>query len=583
MNLGERNIRRRRQIIGAIFGFLALLFVVYFRWEIRDVLTLFWEFVKAILRRKAMRLPTDVELESLGKVAFTLLVGYVSLFYFWMTDISRQALLPAMNFREIYRTGFHFWLHTLGLHGPAVLIKDGKILQTKEDTRKGPGVVVVDFNSAVVLEDEVPPPGLQRVIDNMVHILLRTLGLADPIRTPQARGAGIVFIRRRERIRGAVDLRKQFRMQFKVTAYTRDGIEVFANVWSIFTIGSNPDPVGVQVCYDGEPRAENLRVVMLEELPTFNDPGEKKEKYFRVKNLSDDLDRADRAEIHRQARIAEEIEKHPTESNKWFRDYAPLPAAKELPEFDSERVFAAVFSEARSDRDRLPWTDLPARVAASYFREILSQVNYDELYGIGEDRVPLFSYKSRLRISMRNNGLLSFRFLYPKNGRSLKVGQIYSEKDLRITPVMRLKNSKVLRDRGIRVIASGFGDIMPVNEAIYNYRLENWRAPWQRDTEILNATKELEATRIRSRARAAAQRDLAAGFMHIFEQYENSEEILVLRLFQALESVAADPRTQRLLPQNTIDMMKTLQGWVLPPPQSPAAGTIALPPQGQME
>jgi regulator of protease activity HflC (stomatin/prohibitin superfamily) len=135
------------------------------------------------------------------------------------------------------------------------------------------------------------------------------------------------------------------------------------------------------------------------------------------------------------------------------------------------------------------------------------------------------------------------------------------------------------------VIASGFGDVMPVSEAVYRYRLESWRAPWQRETEVVHASKELEATRIRARSRAAAQRDLASSLGRIFEQYENSQDILVLRLFQALESVVADPRTQRLLPGNAIDMMRTIQGWVMPaPPQTPPSiGSGQNKPRGEME
>ena len=569
MNLGEQNIKRRRQIIVAIFGFLGLLFFIMFRWEIGDVLGMLWNILKALLKRRAIPAFTDVQKESWNVlIGFTLLWSYLGVFFFWLSAISWQSLLPVSNLREIYRTAFHFLLHTLGLHGPAVFIKDGKILQTKEDTRKGPGVVVVDFNSAVVLEDEVPPPGVQRAIDNMIHAVLRSFGLADPIETPEAKGPGIVFIRRRERIRGAVDLRKQFRLQPKVTAYTRDGIEVYANVWSIFTIGQDPALSAVQVCYDGDPRSENLRVVLLEELPPTSD---QTEKVFRVKALVDELDREDRAEIHRFARVAELLERHVTEEKK-LRNYGPLPRDKaenrdrqELPRFDAERVFAAVFSQARADRDRvLPWAELPTRVASAYFREILSQVNYDELYRIGEEQAPITRYKSRLRLAIRNNGLLSYRLIYPRNGVSLEVGKAYSESDLRVTDVNPLTNSKMLRDRGIRVIAAGFGDVMPVSEAVYRYRLESWRAPWQRETEVVSATKELEATRIRAKARAAAQRDLAASMGRIFQTYENSQEILVLRIFQALEGVASDPRTRQLLPNNAIDMMRSLQMWVMP-------------------
>ena len=153
--------------------------------------------------------------------------------------------------------------------------------------------------------------------------------LADASESPRVCQPGIVFTRPRERIRGVVDLRKQFRLQPKVHCYTREGIELYANIFSMFTIGQDADIL--QVTYDGEMRPENLRVITLEERP-----GGLK----RVTGFNDDLDEEDRKEIHefalrngKQAKLTSQI----------YQAYQPAAQYRASQVFNRERVFSAVF------------------------------------------------------------------------------------------------------------------------------------------------------------------------------------------------------------------------------------------------
>ena len=380
------------------------------------------------------------------------------------------------------------------------------------------------------------------------------VGLADNPENPLAAGPGIVFTRRGDKIRGAVDLRKQFRMQPDVTAYTRDGIEVSSRVFSIFTIGQPADIL--QVTYDGDPRPENLRVVTLEPLPEDN---------FRVTGMADELERNDRDEIHHYF--------HVLQRNRLLRPYEDLPDTNTPPTFNKERVFAAVFSEARADNEaKLPWSGLPARVAASIFREMLSQVNYDQIYDVGgPDPAPLPRYKTRLRLAMRNTGILSYRLLLHSSQQPITRRKVYLRSDLNVSEIRPLVYPKILRDRGIKVLFSSFGDILPVNKAIYEHRLESWKASWQRDTEFVNAEKELEAMRIRSRARAIAQRDIVTSLNNILRQTDISQEVLAVRILQALETLATDSTTRDLLPGGTLDVIKSTRDWLLPGNPPPPA------------
>jgi hypothetical protein len=156
---------------------------------------------------------------------------------------------------------------------------------------------------------------------------------------------------------------------------------------------------------------------------------------------------------------------------------------------------------------------------------------------------------------MRNNGLLSYRVIFHKKGEPLQLRRGYSSSEIDVSEIKPLVNSKILRDRGIKVIASGYGDILPVNEAIYRHRVESWRAPWQRDKEIVSGASELEASRVHARAHALAQQDLAVS-LNTIVQSTSHPEVIAIRLLQTFETIASDPRTLKLLPPNTLDVMR---------------------------
>ena len=99
---------------------------------------------------------------------------------------------------------------------------------------------------------------------------------------------------------------------------------------------------------------------------------------------------------------------------------------------------------------------------------------------------------------------------------------------------------------------------------MYKQRLDNWRAGWDTDTTIARARYELNAMRIRSREQAQAQQELAVNLSQIFQREERSDEVLALRIFQALEKYAADPQTNRLLPGDTINLLGRLRDWLAP-------------------
>ncbi|KPL91528.1 hypothetical protein [Levilinea saccharolytica] len=550
----------RNTWIGITLGSLALLFLIAFWHEIMLVLARVITVLLALLAQELPEITLDMRRAINVVVFFNLIGGFFLMFQAWLLLTSAQALLPVAGFRDVARTAFHLVLYIFRRHGAAVFIKDGEIKATSEELRRsGRGVVVVDFNSAVVLEETVPTPSVMRVFENLADSVLVALGLADPYQNPRTMGTGIVFTRPRERIRAAVDLRSQFRLRPQNLSYSRDGIELRANVWTKFTIGQEPEVL--QVTYLGDMRAENLRVVGLQAVD---------ETHVRVASVgrADELDDADRAEIHHQTWV--DLRRGQMSA------YAPLPSTSLLPVFNAQRVFAAVFSEARNAQEEvIPWDELPTLVATDLYRRVVMETNYDEFYDIRTpDHFPLDDIKRKLRMQMRNNGILAYRLVLRAGGQPLLKadekgewvrGEVFSVFDLQTSAVRSLTAPKVLRDRGIKVIASGFGDLMPVSEGVYQQRLDHLLARWDRDTELIHARNELDALRIRGRARRQAQEELNVVLARILETREHTQEIMALRVFQAIDGMAADPKTRRFLPAETLDMINKLQSWLLPP------------------
>jgi hypothetical protein len=558
--LGEASKKRRNQIIGGVVAVLILSFLIAFWQDIINFKDILSNLIDIVLRKRSLlEWATPNQVNSLLILFFTCGLGFLGVFFLWLFLLAAQAILPVEGFIETYRTAWHLLLYMLHLHGPAISVRDGQVISTKEDIREGPGVVVVDFNSAIVLESRIPLPGMNRLFFNTAHTILQIVGLADKFQTPRTAGPGIVFTARGEKIRGAVDLRKQFRIQPGITAYTSDGIEVSASVFSMFTIGEPAEVL--QVTYDGDPRPENLRVVTLEPVP---------EGHFRITGMSNELEENDRNEIHHFANLV----RH----NGSLKPYSKPLSTNTPPIYQPERVFAAVFSEARSENNKtLSWYELPARVAASLFREILSQVKFDNLFSGGKDEIsPRAKYKSELRLALRNNGILSYRLLFHTSDKPLERRKVYLSSDLRISEIRPLVFPKILRDRGIKIIMASFGEIIPVNSTIYNHRFETWKANWLRDIDFINAEKELDADRMIARARALAQRDIAANLNIILQQTDLPREILAVRILQAIENLAADGKTKDLLPGGTLDIINSARYWLIPgstpPMNNPSPG-----------
>jgi len=308
----------------------------------------------------------------------------------------------------------------------------------------------------------------------------------------------------------------------------------------------------LKVAYCGGREAQNLRVLQIDD------------DSQTIKSISDELDEQDKQEIHRYATgyLAGGEPSVALERTETGDDTPPYP-------IDEERVFAAAHSRARdvADEEKLDtWADVPARVATEEFRNMISQIKYDDIF-LPDDPVnfPLYStIKPAFARAVKSLGVMSYQLVQRRDGVDPTKGDRIEARLHRVSPAQKLRGSRVLRDRGIKVIHAGFSELRTTDPAIVQQRLDNWRARWQQKVELIKADSDLEIMRMRNKARAERQREMIATLSQIVSNTDYSEEALTLRIFQALESLASDPNTRKLLPKDTINVLRSLRLWLLP-------------------
>ncbi len=486
--------------------------------------------------------PVDILLPHLLFLGTVLLgiLGIVALVAF----LAGRSLLPVASPSEQLDATRHFLSGLFHGEGPMRRVREGALVSEPgeyyEETVKkmrGGSVLIVDANSAVVLEGSAARSALRRRKPGSPRYPLSRVGWP-----------GLVFIKPGEHYRGAVNLRRQFRINLNVLSHTSDGIEMKCHVFSLFSL-SQP-PAILKVAYCGAVEPASLRVLGINP------------ETRRIQSITDDLDDADKAEIHRFAQSFIDV----------WNPLAPLemdPASSDQPPYpiDEQRIFGAVYSQARHVKEGHvdTWSDLPAQVATEIFRNMISIAGYDALYGLedGSGYVLQTEFKPAFGRRMRTLGVASYQFVYRQDGACPAKDQRVDNRSFYIGPVQELHTSKVLRDAGIKVITAGFSEPSPVDAKIKQQRLDNWRARWQREADIARAGLDLQIEVIRSQAKLDKQHEMITSLIDIIKNTSYSEEALTLHVFQALEDVAADPATRSLMPADTVHLLDGLRAVML--------------------
>ncbi|MEK7788044.1 MAG: hypothetical protein AAB658_21775, partial [Chloroflexota bacterium] len=173
-------------------------------------------------------------------------VSSFTLILFGGLALISQFVLPVQSREERRNVLDRLLRYVLGRHGPALFVKDAKLIASRGETeRPGKGVVLLDSCSAAALQrDTVAKPHTPRLAK---FLFWRRPGPPKPPR-PQVRvvGPGIVFTDGDEYLRkeNIIDLRKQSRSVSNVHALTREGIVVTATVSVTFQLNPPPETPG---------------------------------------------------------------------------------------------------------------------------------------------------------------------------------------------------------------------------------------------------------------------------------------------------------------------------------------------------
>jgi hypothetical protein len=195
--------------------------------------------------------------------------------------------------------------------------------------------------------------------------------------------------------------------------------------------------------------------------------------------------------------------------------------------FDPERAFRAVYGLALGEKQPVPWTDLPAAVAAEAFRNIMAEYMLDSLF--------------QPTVAAPN--------LYP-----------YGDFQARVTQAV--KEALVLRERGLIVFSVGVG-VPRLPREVVNQRVRTWASRWQRAAFQRLATVDSQTTKTLGHWRARAQeqifKDLLAA---LTEDPTQSRQALALLMARALQGAARDPATRKLLTPEQLSTLDSLQEWL---------------------
>lgn len=516
-----------------------LLFV--FRYEIEFLRATALYFIQGVSGEDFPGLPKAVYILIFLGLNALAMINFALLMIHW----TASAVHPIQNIQEAYQLFGRVARSLISKPSPILTIREAMPVYKVGNWERS-DLAEVDLDSALVLEGRrIYPASEQQARENGAG----EAETAGPIMARIGK-PGLVFIHPGERIREIVSLRKQLRMERDVLAQTSDGIEVRTNVFCNFALGQPPDVI--QVAYCGSLTPESLSVLVI-------DP-----QTHMIKNILDVLDAQEKKEVHQFAK--DFIDCLDPDDTLVLADQTV-----ECPPFtiDERRIEAAVYSKALNVNDGQPyvtWTDLPIMVAVEEFRNMISPHSYDSLFLPEEQsRFPLINdIKPAFARKLKSLGVLSYQFVFRKGNKSPEINQRVDHRQFRIAPPREFQSSKVLRDRGIKVIYAGFSELSPTDQGVKLQRFYNWQVRWQQEADSSRLDLDREVMLTLDKARARRQKEMIDSLSNLMKSSSYTEEALILKMLQALEEAATDPKTRQMLPKETIELLGKLRTWMLP-------------------
>ena len=170
------------------------------------------------------------------------------------------------------------------------------------------------------------------------------------------------------------------------------------------------------------------------------------------------------------------------------------------------------------------WHDLPSIRAKHVLRDLVSNLDFDDLYRPHEleDRAPRQELGNALREQL----------------------------------------GKILKSDGIQLIDLALGNFEPTNPRVYLKRARSWQTEWIRKMTVAEAEGQAERLQILERARADARTELILDLGRQLEDLSQSNTDLeadaVLEQFlEVLETLMARPQVKKALPQQTKDILSS--------------------------
>lgn len=186
-------------------------------------------------------------------------------------------------------------------------------------------------------------------------------------------------------------------------------------------------------------------------------------------------------------------------------------------------VHAQKMEHEGGEKKQCAWDDLPRMIAERTLQNIISEYNFDDLYGP-----------------------------YQPGGeppRKVIAGRFYKQVAAELEPL------------GIHLIGGGISDLEPANPQVYVERVRSWQADWARKIMLKQAEGQTEWLRTVERARAEAQADLILSLGRQLEELSTARtelrpETALSLLVSVLEGLMRqEPTLGRLVPGETLQAL----------------------------
>jgi hypothetical protein len=544
-------------------------------------------------------LPGWFPVSSGALFSFFLVIGVVLVVRFLSIYILAQFALPVSKWEERQKAANSFKAFVKGKKGVAIFVKEANIIASGGETEDASGgVALVDLSSAVALSQQKDTESWNILdegrdeVQNKPGFLSRIWKKKEHSLFVDVKGPGLVFLDNGQKVFSSIDLRPQSR-KADVTGYTRNGIQVTAQVAVTFSLSGDPDVISVG--YTGTPGEMDWRWLAIEEDATSGT--------LKVKDAYE-LDPQDHLLLESYVR---------GEPGQYSSPEASSSALDTPYKFYAGRVFSAASSKARSvtTGELVPWHEAPLEIAIDTFRKELLTIPYDDLYPglVGKRDMPIVSsgdyyarqagkgdmqdparqtvdalkkLKESFARKMKLKGIVLFQYYVRRDGKPFQVGDVLRLDEVARYPIIETAQSDFdsLRSVGVSIKSASFSNVQPAGAGIKKRMVENWKARWNREVNFINAEHELESARIQNRNRAQVQQEMTHLFSSIF-QGSHTDEALALRVFQALESAAVNPGpNNEMTAREVIDMLDSLHRWLLVdrrdlPPDKPGEASAA--------